>query len=167
MSLRRHLPVCSTFHQQINSIRCKVIQNLECSGTAVASCCRWFTLTQLDGSILEFYEYARSGGIGGLYFAWPRPSLEAWRIIATFGLVQALLQLYVPGKPFHGPVSPKGNVPVYKVCAYSNLNNLLVILCSRAQFGTAHAGEWRPGLCHIASSLLPWLEVSAMMPAVM
>ena len=117
MSLRRYLPVCSTFYRQINSIRCKKIQYL---GVFRDCCCRWFTLTQLDGSILEFYEYARSGGTGGLYFAWPRPSLEAWRIIATFGLVQALLQLYVPGKPFHGPVSPRGNVPVYKVCFFKS-----------------------------------------------
>ncbi len=45
---------------------------------------------------------------------WPRPSMEAWAIMGAFGALQALLQLALPGKEHKGPVSPKGNVPIYK-----------------------------------------------------
>lgn len=76
---------------------------------------RWFTLTQLDGSLAQLYEFVRSSGFRGLYNAWPGQTLEAWEVIAVFGVVEALLQLYMPGKTFHGPPTPKGNVPVYKV----------------------------------------------------
>lgn len=54
----------------------------------------------------------------------PIPSAEAWQIVAVFGTVQALLQLFTPGKEFLGPVSPKGNVPVYKVHSPSMLRGL-------------------------------------------
>lgn len=54
-------------------------------------------------------------GVAGLWQLWPSPSIEAWAIVATFGGVEALLQLFLPGKTFYGPVSPKGNIPVYKV----------------------------------------------------
>ena len=47
--------------------------------------------------------------------AWPRPGPEAVAIVAAFGAVQAMLQLCLPGAVHKGPVSPKGNVPVYKV----------------------------------------------------
>lgn len=50
-----------------------------------------------------------------LYDIWPRPSAEAWTYILGFGLLQALLQLFVPGPEFQGPITPKGNVPKYKV----------------------------------------------------
>ena len=35
--------------------------------------------------------------------------------MACFGVLQAGLQLGLPGRTFKGPVSPRGNVPVYKV----------------------------------------------------
>ena len=55
-------------------------------------------------------------GLSGLWTAWPRPSLEAWSYVAGHGLLQAALQLGLPGRTHLGPVTPKGNVPVYKVC---------------------------------------------------
>lgn len=76
---------------------------------------RWFTITQLNSSLTELYEFARSAGPGGFYCAWPRPSGDAWKFVVAFGVVQAVLQLLMPGKTFLGPVSPKGNTPVYKV----------------------------------------------------
>jgi 7-dehydrocholesterol reductase len=38
----------------------------------------------------------------------------AWYILASFALFQLFLMKAVPGKPFLGPVTPRGNVPVYK-----------------------------------------------------
>ena len=62
----------------------------------------------------DLYEFSRAGGLKGLIRVWPRPSLEAWSLIAGFGAFEAALQLFVPGKQYLGPKSPKGNVPVYK-----------------------------------------------------
>ncbi len=59
--------------------------------------------------------FAKIAGVQGVRNVWPWPSVEAWAIIGAFGGLQALLQLGLPGKEHHGPVSPKGNVPVYKV----------------------------------------------------
>ena len=76
--------------------------------------CRWFSLTRLDGSFRELYEFGRAGGLKGLLKMYPIPSLEAWKIIVGFGIFEAVLQLYMPGKEYLGPKSPKGNTPVYK-----------------------------------------------------
>ena len=76
---------------------------------------RWYTLTHLEGSVVELVRFARKGGLQGLRSMWPWPSAEAWGIIAGFGALEALLQLGLPGAEHRGPVSPKGNVPVYKV----------------------------------------------------
>ena len=72
--------------------------------------------TKLDGSLLAFQKFVQLEGPSGLWAAWPRPSLEAWGYVAGHGLLQAALLLGLPGRTHHGPVTPKGNVPVYKVC---------------------------------------------------
>lgn len=83
---------------------------------------RWFTLTHLDGSVVEFVQFTQKAGFDGTRAAWPWPSSEAWGIIAAFGALQAVLQLGLPGAEHKGPVSPKGNVPVYKVTTYGAHN---------------------------------------------
>ena len=65
---------------------------------------------------MGFYNFLRAEGLAGLQAVWPQPSVEAWTYIAVFGVLQALLQLYAPGRIVKGPVTPRGNVPVYKVC---------------------------------------------------
>ena len=77
--------------------------------------CRWFAFTHLDGSVRKFVEFAQTEGLHGLWQAWPQPSAEAWYILLSFGLFQAALQRFVPGKRFEGPVTPNGNTPVYQV----------------------------------------------------
>uniref|UniRef100_A0A061S7K6 7-dehydrocholesterol reductase n=1 Tax=Tetraselmis sp. GSL018 TaxID=582737 RepID=A0A061S7K6_9CHLO len=74
----------------------------------------WYINCRLDGSVSEFVALAAREGAVGLWQRWPTPTAEAWAIIGTFGAVEAFLQLALPGKKFLGPVSPKGNVPVYK-----------------------------------------------------
>ena len=78
--------------------------------------CRWYILTHLEGSLSNVVLFAKAAGVRGVRNVWPVPSVEAWAIMGTFGAVQALLQLALPGKEHKGPVSPKGNVPVYKAC---------------------------------------------------
>ena len=76
---------------------------------------RCVIFTKLDGSLMAFYRFVQLEGLSGLWAAWPRPSLEAWSYVAGHGLLQAALQLWLPGRRHLGPVTPKGNVPVYKV----------------------------------------------------
>ena len=73
-------------------------------------------MTQLEGSILQLVAFGSKAGIKGLVAEWPQPRGEVWWLLACVGTLQAVLQVCVPGKKFLGPVSPKGNVPVYKVC---------------------------------------------------
>ena len=89
-----------------------------CKRLCVAGC-RWFTLTHLDGSLVELVQFAQKAGFDGVRASWPWPSREAWAIIASFGGLQAFLQVALPGAVHKGPVSPKGNVPVYKVILLS------------------------------------------------
>lgn len=77
--------------------------------------CRWYSLTQLDGSVSELSSFFRESGIQGLIHQWPKATPEVWKILALVGSLQAFLQVAVPGQKFLGPVSPKGNTPVYKV----------------------------------------------------
>lgn len=69
-------------------------------------------------------EYAQAEGLQGLWQAWPQPSLEAWLVLLAFGSFQAVLQRYAPGKRFEGPVTPNGNIPVYKVTAFAESKEL-------------------------------------------
>ena len=88
---------------------------------------RWFSLTQLDGSVAQVSAFVHEAGFKGLVNAWPRPRAEVWQLLACVGLIQGLLQVFVPGKKFLGPVSPKGNVPVYKVSQTWLQASILVI----------------------------------------
>ena len=76
---------------------------------------RWFINCELSGSVSAFADLAMKEGPMGLWNLWPTPSAEAWAVLAAFGGAEAFLQLYLPGKTFYGPISPKGNIPVYKV----------------------------------------------------
>lgn len=70
------------------------------------------------GDLTAFGLFLRHYGLRGMWSVWPVPwgakGAEAWLWVVAFGAVQALMQVVVPGKTFHGPISPKGNVPVYK-----------------------------------------------------
>lgn len=75
----------------------------------------WYTVAHADGSVARTYEHLRDRGIlEGLKAVWPMPTLVAGKIILGFALFEAALQLLLPGKRFEGPISPAGNVPVYK-----------------------------------------------------
>lgn len=76
---------------------------------------RTFTYVHLDASVLALWKYYEKLGIRGLWNAMPRPTLDAWTHIAVFGVLEAALQMLLPGKEHKGPVTPNGNVPVYKV----------------------------------------------------
>lgn len=73
----------------------------------------WYIMTQLHGSVPEFVQQCRAGGLPFLYDIWPTPTATAWRLIAAYASFEALLMLLIPGADWIGPVSPAGVRPVY------------------------------------------------------
>lgn len=70
------------------------------------------------GSISAFVKACQSEGFFHLLFQTWLPiffgNKTSWGMIAVFSLFQIALMKWLPGKPFHGPITPKGNIPVYK-----------------------------------------------------
>ena len=78
----------------------------------------WFTNTALAGSFASLWSFLTTQGfVHGIYQIW-RPvmfgSPLAWIIILSYAAFQLLIMRCLPGKIFYGPITPKGNVPVYK-----------------------------------------------------
>lgn len=76
--------------------------------------CRYVVHTRFAGSVTDLLMYSQTNGIASALALYETPSLDSWMVLIVFGLVEAILQLYLPGKIVHGPVTPKGNIPVYK-----------------------------------------------------
>ena len=76
---------------------------------------------EFSGSVSAFLsQIIKREGVQGLIRRWPyvflgSKAFAAWRWFVGFGVLQAAMQLLVPGKVFRGPLSPMGNVPEYKV----------------------------------------------------
>ncbi len=78
----------------------------------------WYTNVALNGSLTALAVlFTQKGFFTTLYQIWSPVffgTREAWFIISIFMITQLLLMRIVPGKRFEGPITPKGNVPVYK-----------------------------------------------------
>lgn len=78
----------------------------------------WHVMTDLGGSLALFaHEIFLRGFFTTIYHLWQPVfwgTAMAWKILAVFAFAQLLMMRLVPGKKFEGPVTPKGNVPVYK-----------------------------------------------------
>ena len=100
----------------------------------------WLAITKFDASPALFGSWASTVGLKGVAAAWPSPfNREAWTFLAAFGSLQAALQLLLPGRRVAGPVTPRGNVPVY------HANGVLSYFVTLALLGgAAAAGLWRP-----------------------
>ena len=96
----------------------------------------WYTNTALDGSFTKLGEFLSQEGLWtAIQIIW-RPyffgSSAAWTILAIFAGFELLLMKVLPGKEFKGPITPAGNVPVYKangLLAYI-ITVVLFCLCS-------------------------------------
>jgi 7-dehydrocholesterol reductase len=74
----------------------------------------WPMVEHFNGSAVDFLQHIFSThGFEYLKQAYPRPSWLGFRYLAIFGILQAFLQISLPGKKVFGPRTPKGNVPVY------------------------------------------------------
>jgi 7-dehydrocholesterol reductase len=78
----------------------------------------WYTATALNGSFQTFWQLVSSQGLFPILAKIWLPVIfgtpAAWKSLATFAAFQLFLMKAVPGKPFAGPVTPKGNTPIYK-----------------------------------------------------
>lgn len=83
----------------------------------------WHVNTTLGGSLSEFWKLVVDlGPFSAIWSIW-RPvmfgSPLAWKMIFLFSAFQLFLMKVVPGKPFVGPITPKGNIPLYKANGFA------------------------------------------------
>ncbi|KAG5239433.1 7-dehydrocholesterol reductase [Salix suchowensis] len=108
----------------------------------------WYTMAHVDGSVRQTWDFLKQHGLQGFINIWPRPT--------------AALQLLLPGKRVEGPISPRGNRPVYKangMAAYTvTLVTYLSLWCCFCQFiismalGYHHKNAFLP--CYSLTSFL-------------
>jgi 7-dehydrocholesterol reductase len=98
----------------------------------------WYVNTALDGSIARLTsEISQKGFFTFMYDIWQPVfwgSKQAWTMIFVFMLVQLLIMRLTPGKQFKGPITPKGNVPVYKANGFFSYCITIFLFCF-ASFG--------------------------------
>lgn len=98
----------------------------------------WYTNTALEGSLMRLFDLIiQKGFFQTIYTIW-QPyffgSSIAWQMIAYFTVVELALMRLLPGKVWEGPISPKGNIPVYKA------NGLLAFITTMSLFCIATFG---------------------------
>lgn len=78
----------------------------------------WYTNTYLAGSFVNLMNmFGEYGLLQSIYLIWAPVfwgSPTAWTIILSFTVFQMGLMRALPGEEYVGPVTPKGNRPVYK-----------------------------------------------------
>lgn len=78
----------------------------------------WYTNVALDGSIIKLWNLFQHEGIFTTVWRIWSPiffgSSTAWTMIASFAVVQLVFMKFLPGRRFEGPLTPNGNIPVYK-----------------------------------------------------
>lgn len=98
----------------------------------------WYTNTVLEGSLLSLWDLITQKGLFETIYAVWKPlfwgSATAWGLIASFIVFELFLMRMLPGKTFYGPLTPKGNVPVYKA------NGVLAFFTTIAAFCIATFG---------------------------
>ncbi len=78
----------------------------------------WYVGSELQGSFADFWSLVWHKGLFATVWGIWKPvffgSPIAWKIIGIYGAFQLFLMRVIPGKPFLGPVTLKGNIPLYK-----------------------------------------------------
>ncbi len=78
----------------------------------------WYVGSHLEGSFMAFWHLVWQQGLFTTLWSISKPvffgSPLAWKIIGIYAVSQLFLMRVIPGKPFLGPITPKGNIPIYK-----------------------------------------------------
>ncbi len=104
----------------------------------------WYTNVHLDGSIEKLGSLLSADGIfSTIYRIWSPVffgTAKAWKILTVFAAVELFLMKALPGKKISGPVTPKGNVPIYKA------NGISAFICTLVLFylGSTHFHFFSP-----------------------
>ncbi|HEV8050964.1 MAG TPA: 7-dehydrocholesterol reductase [Parachlamydiaceae bacterium] len=92
----------------------------------------WYTSVYLDGSFYQLWQLMLQDGIFTTIYNICAPhffgSTTAWTIVGVFAGFEIILMKYLPGKVFHGPITPAGNIPEYKA------NGVLAYVTTLATF---------------------------------
>ena len=93
----------------------------------------WYTNVSLGGSLSALYHLISEVGLfSTIYSIWSPVffgSVAAWKMLLIFGVTQLILMRFIPGKVFYGPVTPQGNVPVYKDNGITCFAITLAVFC--------------------------------------
>ncbi|KTD07729.1 7-dehydrocholesterol reductase [Legionella jamestowniensis] len=91
----------------------------------------WYTNTALQGSLHLLWQIILNEGFFHTVYTIWRPvffgSSTAWILIFSFIIFEFLLTKLVKGKTFYGPVTPKGNIPIYKANGFTVF--LITVFC--------------------------------------
>jgi len=83
----------------------------------------WVINVDNGGSVVAFWnQIMQQGFFTVMHNMWApvyMGTTMGWKLIGVFALTQLILMRVVPGKPFEGPITPKGNVPVYKANGFA------------------------------------------------
>ena len=107
--------------------------------------------TQFAGSVTDFYTKAQEEGFAFLRAFYTLPSREAVFAIGIFGLIQAAFQLFLPGKRVNGPITPKGNTPIYTV----ERRDMSTVLRHGNMW--LFLGKWCPVIAGDSAAVCHWL----------
>ena len=99
----------------------------------------WHLFVNLDGSLVALIDAFKKQGFGLIPAIWPTTSPRAWKLLGSYALFEAILQVCLPGKRFEATVTANGNVPVYKA---NGVQSLLVTV--GAFFACWHYGITTP-----------------------
>ena len=98
----------------------------------------WYTNTELGGSLGALWNLMiQQGVLQTTYVIW-KPyfwgSSTAWIVISCFIVFEHALMRLLPGKTVYGPITPKGNSPVYKANGVLAFLTTMLVFCV-ATFG--------------------------------
>jgi 7-dehydrocholesterol reductase len=83
----------------------------------------WVVNVDNGGSVVAFWnQIMQQGFLTVMHNMWApvyMGTAMGWKLIGTFALTQLILMRVIPGKRFEGPITPKGNVPVYKANGFA------------------------------------------------
>jgi len=84
------------------------------ASTPPAAVVIWYLCCVLKGDHWELVAQFRAEGLGLLVRVWPAITWDAVRPVLAFMALELAFMRLIPGKRFEGPVTPMGNVPVYR-----------------------------------------------------
>jgi len=117
-----------------------------------------------DGSLSKMLTAVAADPWTEIANSFVKPSQETLLFLVCFAAFQAFLQLYVPGRVFKGPVTPAGEVPVYRANGFQCFIITLVTWLLGTYYGFIPATiiwdkhlEITTAMCFFSFAFCTWL----------